>query len=479
MIESFILSFISNDYFKALIFLLFGSLSVAFSFHIIIYKKDSRAALGWLMFIISAPILGAIVYFLLGLNRLQRKAVKLDLGVKLSLRKNKSDEEIDQTIKSILKVGESLSYSPFCAIKSIVPLNTGDEAYPEMLKAIKNAKSSISLYSYIFNVDQVGQEFIDALGEAKKRGVEICVLVDGVGSQATLRKLSSEMEKLAIDFRVFLPVLWRPRYVNLRNHRKILVVDAAVAFTGGLNIAEIYWPSRSQSEKVLDFHFKFEGSIVNYIQAIFADDWFYCSEQTLNGALWFRPIENNTQDSSQFARVVVGGPGIDNEKIQWHFVNIINQAKRNIRIATPYFLPSGAISTALISASQRGVIVDIIIPSVSDHSLITWATQACLHDLLFYGCRIWYSPPPFDHSKLFIVDDNCLSLGSANWDVRSLRLNFEMNIEVYSIELAEKLLEVFEAKRIHSKNYTIQNYEERSLFVKLRGGLARLASPYL
>ena len=479
MIESFILSFISNFYLKALIIGMISTLCVALSFHIIIYKKDSRAALGWLMFIISAPILGAGIYLLLGLNRIQRKAVKLDLGVKLNLKKNKSDEELDQTIKSILKVGESLSYSPFCAIDSIIPLNSGDEAYPQMLKSIKNAKSSISLYSYIFHVDSVGQEFIDALGEAKKRGVEICVLVDGVGSQATLRNLSSQMEKLNIDFYVFLPVLWRPRYVNLRNHRKILVVDAAIAFTGGLNIAEIYWPSRSKNEKVLDFHFKFEGSIVNYIQAIFADDWYYCSDQTLHGPLWFRPIENKTHGSSQFARVVVGGPGVDNEKIQWHFINIINQAKKNIRIASPYFLPSGAISTALISAAQRGVIVDIIIPLESDHSLIAWATQACLHDLLTYGCRIWYSPPPFDHSKLFIVDENCLSIGSANWDVRSLRLNFEMNIEVYSIELAENLINVFETKKNFSKIYTVKNYEDRSLFVKLRGGLARLASPYL
>ena len=163
------------------------------------------------MFIISAPILGAGIYLILGLNRIQRKAVKLDLGVKLNLKKNKYDEELDQTIKSILKVGESLSYSPFCAIDSIIPLNTGDEAYPQMLEAIRNAKSSISLYSYIFHVDPVGQKFIDALGEARKRGVKICLLVDGVGSQATLRHLSSQMKKLNIDFYVFLPVLWRPR----------------------------------------------------------------------------------------------------------------------------------------------------------------------------------------------------------------------------------------------------------------------------
>lgn len=479
MIESFILSFISNSYFKVLIITIFTALCMAISLHIIIYKKDSRSALGWLMLVISAPILGAIIYFIFGLNRIQRKAVKLDLGVKLNLNNNHYDGEFNEAIKSILKVGESLSFSPFCAIESIIPLNTGDEAYPQMLNAIKNAKKSISLYSYIFSVDPVGFEFIDALADAKKRGVQVCILVDGVGSQATLSELSSLMEELEIEFNVFLPVLWRPRYVNLRNHRKILVVDAVMAFTGGINIGETYWPFKSSIGKVLDFHFKFEGPIVNYIQAVFAEDWYYCSEKTLNGPLWFRPIENNTQGSTQFARVVVGGPGINNEKIQWHFINLINQAKNNIRIVSPYFLPSGAISTALIAASQRGVRVDIIIPCKSDHALIVWASQACLSDLLQYGCHIWYSPPPFDHSKLFIVDDNCLSVGSANWDVRSLRLNFEMNIEVYSSELAESLIQVFEAKKSISKIYTIHDYEKRSFFVKVRGGLARLASPYL
>lgn len=454
-------------------------LAVSISFRIIIRKKDPRSAVAWLLLVISAPIIGAVTYIIFGVNNLQRKAAKLNLGVKTILKKDKSGLEIDQSAKSRLRVGESLSYSPFCAVHSVIPLNSGDEAYPEMLAAIKNAKSSISLFSYIFNVDPIGQEFIDALGEAKKRGVAVCVLVDGVGSQATLRNLSRQMEKLEIDFRVFLPVLFRPRLVNMRNHRKILVIDAVSAFTGGLNIAEIYWPGRTTQETVLDFHFRFEGPIVNYIQAVFADDWFYCSDQILDGPLWFQQIENKTQDADQFARVVVGGPGIDNEKIQWHFINIINQAKINIRISTPYFLPPGAVATSLIAAAQRGVVVDVVIPRDSDHPVISWATEANLNQLLKYGCRVWLSGAPFDHSKLCVVDDGCLSVGSANWDVRSLRLNFEMNIEIYSKELAEKIIAAFESKKKNSALYSLRDYEARSLFVKVRGGLARLALPYL
>lgn len=479
MIEAFFLSFFSGAYIKASFISLIILLTILVSFHIIIYKKEPRAALGWLMFVIAAPMTGVIAYIFLGINRIQRKAVKLDLGVKSTPVPSQAETELDKRIKSILKVGESLSYSPFCSLEKVTPLNTGNEAYPEMLEAINSAKSSISLYSYIFNVDPVGQDFIDALGRAKARGVEICILVDGVGSKATLRKLSSQLKKLKINFHVFLPVFWRPRLVNMRNHRKILVVDSEVAFTGGLNIGEIYWPLRSTKEKVLDFHFKLEGPIVNYIQAVFADDWYYCTSSTLEGPLWFRPIENNISKNNQFARVVVGGPGIDNEKIQWHFINLINQSENNIRISSPYFLPSEGISTALISAVQRGVNVDIITPGQSDHLLIAWATEAGLHELLTYGCKVWYSPPPFDHSKIFVVDDNCLSLGSANWDVRSLRLNFEMNIELYSKEIAHHVTEVFEKKKARSRLYTLEQYEKRSLFNKLRGGLARMASPYL
>lgn len=479
MFESFILSFISEAYLRAIVISMIIFLCISVSFHIIIFKKDSRAAIGWLIFVISAPVLGALTYIVFGVNNLQRKAVKLDLGVRSVLKKNSFAPDLDPSVKSKLKVGEALTYSPFCALESVIPLDTGDEAYPQMLAAIKSAKSSISLFSYIFNVDPVGQAFIDALGEARKRGVLVCVLVDGVGSQATLRQLALQMKKLKIDFHIFLPVLYRPRLVNMRNHRKILVVDGDVAFTGGLNIGEIYWPHRTTKQTVLDFHFRFEGPIVNYIQAVFADDWFFCSNKILEGPLWFQTIENKTRETGQFSRVVVGGPGLDNEKIQWHFISIINQAKENIRISTPYFLPSRAISAALIAAAQRGVEVDIVTPGKSDSRLISWATEASLHELLRFGCQIWHSAPPFDHSKLFIVDENCLSVGSANWDVRSLRLNFEMNIEIYSKDLATKIIAVFEEKKSTSKLYTIGDYEARSLFTKLRGGLARLASPYL
>lgn len=479
MFESFILSFISNAYVRAVIISLIVFACTSVAVHIIVDKKDPRSALGWLMFVISAPLVGVIGYIFFGINRIQRKAVKLDLGVKAYARSKKSDSLLDQNIKSKLKVGEALTYSPFCSIKSVTPLNTGDVAYPQMLAAIKSAKSSISLYSYIFNVDPVGQEFIDALIEAKKRGVAICVLVDGVGSQATLRNLTAQMEQAEIDFSVFLPVLFRPRLVNMRNHRKILVVDGLVAFTGGLNIAEVYWPSRAKERKVLDFHFRLEGPIVNYIQAVFAEDWYYCTDKTLDGDIWFNPIENKVDGHDEFARVVVGGPGVDNEKIQWHFISILNQAVKNIRISSPYFLPSVEIATAIIAAAQRGVQVDIIIPSKGDHPVISWATEASLNELLKYGCRIWQGPPPFDHSKLFIVDRGCSSIGSANWDVRSLRLNFEMNIEVYSEPLAEKMIEIFEEKKKLSKPYTIQDFKRRTLFVKLRGGVARLGSAYL
>lgn len=480
MIESFLIDLADGFYFKALFVFTVIILATTAALHAVIYKMESRAAMGWFAFIFASPLVGSILYFYFGINRIDRKAYRLK-----TLRANTKQQplspellELSHKLAGITHTGESLSYSPVCRCTDVLPLNTGNEAYPEMLKAIDSAHHSITLYSYIFHLDPVGLKFIEALDNAQKRGVMVRVMVDAVGSQSTLRKLRKEFVARSIPFQVFLPVLWRSRFANLRNHRKLLVVDAVTAFTGGLNIAEIYWPDVSRFQKVLDFHFRLEGEVVYYLQAAFADDWFFICLEQLKGKPWFL-TEYPKFQSDNLARVVTDGPGDWQRKMSLHFLSAINSAEKSICICTPYFLPDSGLTTALIAAALRGVEVDILIPRESDHALAAWALYGSLWEILAYGCRVWQSPPPFDHSKLFIIDNEYTSIGSSNWDPRSLRLNFEMNVEFYSPKLANHLTEVFHHKKSAATRYTLEDLDKRPFLVKVQHGFARMFSPYL
>ncbi len=481
MLEALILSFSSVSFFSYLFIFGVFIIGITAACHAVIYKREPRAALGWFAFIVAAPIIGTLFYILFGLNRIQRKGLRFDaLYPKKSLNIKQLPVRNDRKLeyKNILTVGENLAYSPICSIDQISPLNTGDQAYPAMIKSINQASKSIYLYSYIFEVDGATDEVISSLIKAKERGVLVRVLVDGVGSKATLNRLQEKLERAQISFAIFLPVIWNLHFANLRNHRKILIIDNEVAFTGGLNIAQAYWPEKAGDDHVLDFHFMLKGEISAYIQAVFVDDWLFATGENLDNEIGSTIVQSNATPQA-FGRVVIGGPGENTEKIQWHFISAVNSAKKTIRIVTPYFLPSKEVLSALIYSSLRGVKVDIIIPESTDSRLTTWAQMASLFDLLVRGCNIYLSPAPFDHSKFLIIDEEYVSLGSANWDVRSFRLNFEMNVEVSSDQLAGSLIEAFESKKRQSDLYSLEDHDERSIFVKLRGGFARMLTPYL
>jgi len=454
MLEALLLSLNTGAYFKVIFIITILLFSITAACHAVINKREPRAALGWFVFIVVAPTIGVIAYFLFGLNRVQRKGLKLDELYPMEKEKNKQLPGLKKlkSLEPVFKVGEKLSFSPICMLEEIIPLDTGDEAYPQMLNAIERAERSIVLFSYIFDYDKVGKLFVQALINARQRGVSVYVLVDDIGSQGSINKLNSRFKKADVNFAVFLPVLWRPGFANLRNHRKVMVVDGNIAFTGGLNIAQTYWPSLSPKNPVLDFHFSLKGEVVKYLQDVFLDDWSFATEEILTPKILNQdqvpPVLN--QDLESYGRVITGGPGEKAENIQWHFVSAINNAKQSIRIITPYFLPSTAVSSALIAASLRGVEVEVIIPEKTDNPIVSWAQQASLFDLLELDCKIWLSSPPFDHSKILTVDNNYAAFGSANWDVRSFRLNFEMNVEVSEEKCVADLIEVFEKKKKNS-----------------------------
>ncbi len=448
--------------------------------HAVIYKRESRSASLWVVLIWVMPALGPVLYFLMGVNRVQRRAARLRAYMvrHRAERHVVADEPAGTHLAPLARMLNHVVERPLVAGNSVEDLVDGAQAYPAMLEAINAARSSIMLASYIFNGDGIGAQFVEALARAHQRGVAVRVLVDDVDVRFTRSSAARPLRKAGVPLGVFNPpfVPARLNAVHLRNHRKILVVDGSVGFTGGMNIDRRYWQPEAPAEASRDIHFRLRGPVVAQLAEVFAEDWHFATGEALRGAPWFVPLE---PAGEVMARCIDDGPDETTEPLRWSMVAGLNQAQRSVRIMTPYFVPDGGVITALDVAAMRGVQVDILLPSVSDLPHVHWAAWGQLWQVLERGCRVWRSPGPFDHSKLMVVDGAWTLLGSANWDARSLRLNFELNIECYSIELGARMDGLVQARLNGATDVTSAEVAERSLPVKLRDGVARLFAPFL
>jgi cardiolipin synthase len=276
----------------------------------------------------------------------------------------------------------------------------------------------------------------------------------------------------------FLPVFvpWLFHYSNLRNHRKILVIDGSIGFTGGLNIREEHCLNGKSRHPIRDMHFRVTGPVVAHFQETFARDWYCTTGERLTGDSWFPELGNA---GDVLARGIADGPDDDFDKLRIVLLGAIASAHTSITIVTPYFLPDAPLIATLNVAAMRGIEVRIVIPRKTNLALVQWASTAQLWQLLERGCRIWQSDLPFDHSKIMIVDGHWSLFGSMNWDPRSLRLNFEFNVECYDPQLADSLTRIINATIDESRECTLSGLDGRSFAVKLRDGFARVLAPYL
>lgn len=466
------------------------SLDVLATAHAVMYKRDSRATIGWVGVIWLAPILGVVLYVLLGINRVQRKAVRFR-----GMPPSPASRLIDPPTEGGAKLHERLppEYKHFTALErlmarltsqelthgnSVTPLHGGDEAYPAMLAAIDAAQRSVSLCTYIFSNDRVGKQFIDALIRAVRRGVQVRVIVDDMGARYTWPAVTWPLHAGGVKAARFLPSMvpgWFP-YSNLRTHRKLLIVDGQLGFTGGMNIREGHMLSLQPRHPIVDLHFRLAGPIVRQMQEVFAGDWAFCARESLEGDAWFPPL---TEAGSVPARGIASGPDADVDRLRLALSGAVSGARESVQIVTPYFLPEDSLINALNVAALRGVTVDVILPEHNNLVMVQWASTALLWQLLERGCRVWLSPGPFDHTKLIVVDRAWTLFGSANWDPRSLRLNFEFDVECYDLDLARALDAVACSKRSAARQIKLEDVDRRSIPVRLRDGVARLLTPYL
>ena len=460
------------------------ALALAVTLHALMKKEEVHKAVSWIGLAWLAPFGGAFAYWLLGINRIGRTGVALGLRQAWNSDGDAAEafavsfDTVDAVLAGVARVGQQVTGKPLLGGNSVQPLTDGDNAYPAMLAAMDAAEHSITLQTYIFHNDKAGQVFVEALARAHARGVQVRVLVDAVGARYRPTGVLRRLRNLDIPCASFLrPSITRLlSHVNLRNHRKILVVDGEVGFTGGMNISANHWFSTQPSTPVHCLHFEVRGPVVTDMQRAFATDWAFTTRERLQGAPWFAPP---VPRGSLLARGVTDGPDADIDHMRQVILGSLAAARQRVRIVTPYFLPDEVVLSTLQTTALRGVAVDIVLPARSNLPLLDWAMRPQCDELLAAGCRIHLTPPPFDHGKLFVVDDDWALIGSTNWDARSLRLNFEYNLECYDEALVAALDPLIDGRIAQATLLDADTLARQSLPARLRNRLVWLLSPYL
>ncbi len=453
-------------------------LAVAVTMHVLLRKRELASAAGWIGFAWFAPISGSLAYFLLGVNRVQRRARKLRQNFRATDKRAPHGRQGlgDGHLAPLQRGIGHLTGREILAGNKVDIYQDGEAAYPPMLAAIAAARHSIGMSSYIFRDDDWGGRFIAALAEAHGRGVQVRVLIDGIGGGWLRSPAYRRLRARGVPAARFLhsPLPWRMPFLNLRSHAKNLVIDGAIGFTGGMNIADANVSATHSPAPVHDTHFRVEGPVVAQLMEAFAADWCFATEEDLQGQAWFPAL---TEQGDVPARVATSGPDEDIEKLEFAILQAVTCARDSIMIMTPYFLPDDRLAAALSLAAMRGVAVDVVVPQRSDHRLVDWALRANVGPMLSDGIRVWRCPPPFRHSKAMTVDGRWCLIGSCNWDIRSFRLNFEMCVEAYSEELAAALDRFMTACR--GEALVQSELARRGMAARLRDAAARLLLPYL
>ena len=465
-------------YYGALLVALHAVTATAATLHALLFKSDSRATFGWVGVVIVLPYAGALLYLLFGINRVRRKAQRRGIfgipwhesGI-LPPPTARADD-----IGALAHVGRTVTGDALCDHNAVDMLINGEAAFAAMLEAIAQAQHRVWLMTYIFDNDETGRRFVDALGEAVLRGVDVHVLVDDIGRRYRWPGILKPLQRAGVSVRCFMPITLIPPSIglNLRNHRKLLVIDDDIGFAGGMNIGDRQLLTPPRGSGTTDLHFRFVGTVVARFAKLFDEDW-----QRSGGSALALPRATATDNAGARCRLVPDGPDNNLDHLSLLIDGVISAASRRVFVVTPYFLPNRKLTGALQSAALRGVDVRIILPAKNNFPIVQWALGHVLWELANVGVRIYEQPPPFAHTKCIVIDDGYALVGSTNLDPRSLRLNFEMGVEVFSSAFNTRLHEHVSALCERARRMTREEIAGRPPLVRIRDATAALFSPYL
>ena len=458
---------------------------------IVLEKRSPYKTIAWILVLILLPITGIIFYLFFGQEFRKRKLYSRK-GIKslgkfrrLSLQqvhqfeqKNKIlDEKVQDKLK-IIRLLLNNSDSLLTTGNDIKIYNSGKETFDAIFKALHDARHHIHLEYYILANDKIGNKNKNILIEKRKEGIEVRVIVDDVGSWSISKKFISELRSAGVLIFSFMEVRF-PRLTsraNYRNHRKILVIDGKIGFTGGVNIADRYIEGAKGIGPWRDAHLKIVGDAVACMQVIFAGDWYFVSRRNLTGKKYFPPL---TESNGIPVQISASGPDSDWESIGQAFFLAIASAKEKVYITTPYLMPPIQFISALKTIALSDVDVRIVIPGKSDTIMPKWSSLSYIEELLEAGVKIYFYKAGFIHSKSIIVDDNFSSVGSTNLDFRSIETNFEINTFIYDKSFTNRLEKIFFDDLANSELILLNEWRKRPWHHKLRESLAHIISPML
>ncbi len=458
--------------------------------------RSSTKALAYILFILFIPFVGIIFYFSFGINYRKRK---------LYSKKIVEDEPLRQSIKNRMNAySETISNSglikrksktlveylrnagncPLTANNDVKLLINGEEKFPELLKAIENAKYHIHIEYYIYENDVTGKQVADLLIKKAKQGVEVRFLYDDFGSHRLGKKFIKKLRYAGVQTAPFYKIIWYAfaSRINYRNHRKIVIIDGMVSFIGGINMSDKYRNDLNRENHLFwrDTHLMIRGQASAYLQYLFMCDWNFCSASHLEYSEYYFPDNTNQETlEDKIVQFAASGPDSEQPVIFYSLLEAISSAKSSIFITSPYFIPDESLMDALIIAVQGGLDVKIIIPGVSDSRMVNAAANSYYSELLQFGAKIYRYNKGFVHAKTMVIDDDLAIVGSANMDYRSFDLNFEVNAMVYSKDTAAQLREAFEKDLQESELIDAKTWLKRPTYIHLWEKLVRLTSPFL
>lgn len=461
-------------------------------------RRNASATLLWIFAAWSFPVVGPLLYLSFGIDRVADRGFQKFLteerllstrgesgkaspfaywnGPAAAPAENGLQREMNRTLDTLLPD------HPVHPCNLLTPLAGGDEAYPEMLAAIRAAKKHIHLQSFIISRDSVSREFMDALAAKAAEGVQVRILYDRFGS--TRAHLSGfflkyrRMKNVRIAGWTQANPLKRQFQINLRNHRKVLIIDGTRAFFGGVNLHKEN-TSASKTGPIRDYHFAAKGSIVQELQYSFLRDWYFITEENPETLLTETYFPKNSAAGTVAIRLINSGPSTEQDVAIETFFSAISLAKKQILAVTPYFVPPDEILRALHSAALRGVDVRLIVPQKNNHRYAGLASRALYEDLLLAGVKIYERRPPFMHAKALIVDGELALIGTANIDNRSLALNYETTAAVYSEEFADTMKSLIHEDIASSDEIVLADWRTRPRTRRLLENLAALMNPVL
>ncbi|MGN1267359.1 MAG: cardiolipin synthase [Dorea sp.] len=469
-------------------------LNILLSLLIIFFqRREPSTVWAWLLLLYFVPVLGFILYLMMGQNFRKEKMFKMkeiEGEVKYAVRRQEEsifrkklrlrDPELER-FKSLILYNLNEAEAVLTDNNDIRIYTSGEDKFNALLNEMEHARNYIHLEYYIIRNDELWEEIEKVLIRKARQGVEVRVLFDSMGCRTMHNSDWKRLENAGIEVAEFFPAIFGKLQlrVNYRNHRKIVVIDGRIGFVGGFNIGREYLGRNKKFGNWRDTHICIEGSAVTSLAVRFVLDWNYAAKENLFLEDRLFEIPEYVRMGRDPVQIVSSGPDSHSQEIRNNYLKMIHMAKKNVYIQTPYFVPDDAILNALKIAAKSGVDVRIMVPCKPDHPFVYWATTSYLGEMIEAGARCYTYDDGFLHTKCMCVDGLVSCMGTANMDIRSFKLNFEVNAVIYSAKTTRKLEEAFENDISKSTFVTKKIYEKRSMFIRFKEQFCRLFSPVL